>query len=411
MNFFDSFSNVQKESNMDMEEISEIKSYNFDREYSMQKESQRNISNTFSSISIVSNFDKDEVSELKSYNYNCKYINLALPSIFEKNNDDLDNNLSNNIIACETNGISQESRTLFENKNIKEIFCIKITNKIDKSSPSIDNIQENIKKQNTDNNIIKINNSKINEENNNIFIYEETEKKNIFKVVYSKYLNNSNNTNNSIIFTDGNFDNFSSYMLNRALNNVDKNSQKVKNKKIFEQIPKKPKKKKKNIQKRKENSDNIRKKIKARFLKALKNAINQKLKNAGSKYIFQLLPQSFITNLSKDKNKEILNLSLKDIFLKNFDVKEKQKRADFNKYKHNLFVMDYLEKNNNISEKSNFNRIKKMKYSEIFDEYLLSKEFESEISNLKQQRENDKYIKDYIIKARNFIDFFNHQKK
>ena len=37
-----------------------------------------------------------------------------------------------------------------------------------------------------------------------------------------------------------------------------------------------------------------------------------------------------------------------------------------------------------------------MKYSEIFKEYLLSKEFESEISTLKQQKENNKYIKDYI---------------
>ena len=413
MNIFNSFSNIQKEQNMDIDELFEIKSYNSNDQNLLQKENQKKISKSFSNISIVSNLDKDEVSELKSYNYNYKYTNKPLPSIFAKNKDEYDNNLSDgDVVFNDTNGISQDKTKLenineIENKNIKEIYCVEIVNKIDRTSTSLDNIQDNTKKQNCDNNI-NTNNSISNEENNNIFIYEEkTVKKNIFKVVYSNNLDNSNNSN-FIIFTDGNYDTFSSNMINEILNDENNNFKKAKNKKIFSQIPKKPKKKKKNIQKRKENSDNIRKKIKARFIKALKNAINLKLKNAGSKYIFQLLPQSFITNLSKEKNKEILDLSLKEIFLKDFNDKEKGRRADFNKYKYNLSVIDYLENNYNISEKSNFNKIKKMKYSEIFKEYLLSKEFESEISTLKQQKENNKYIKDYIIKARNFIYFFSH---
>ena len=49
-----------------------------------------------------------------------------------------------------------------------------------------------------------------------------------------------------------------------------------------------------------------------------------------------------------------------------------------------------------------------MKYSEIFNEYLLSKEFELEICSLKKEKENDKYIIDYIIKAKNFIIYFEH---
>ena len=49
-----------------------------------------------------------------------------------------------------------------------------------------------------------------------------------------------------------------------------------------------------------------------------------------------------------------------------------------------------------------------MKYSQIFDEYLKSYEFEMEIASLKSQKENDKYIRNYIIKARSFIDFINH---
>ena len=48
-----------------------------------------------------------------------------------------------------------------------------------------------------------------------------------------------------------------------------------------------------------------------------------------------------------------------------------------------------------------------MTFSEIFNEYLESKEFGLEITNLKKEKENDKYIKKYIIKAIFFLDFFN----
>jgi hypothetical protein len=48
-----------------------------------------------------------------------------------------------------------------------------------------------------------------------------------------------------------------------------------------------------------------------------------------------------------------------------------------------------------------------MKYSELFNEYFISKEFEEEIYKLKQEKENDKYIKNYIIKSKNFINFFS----
>ena len=53
--------------------------------------------------------------------------------------------------------------------------------------------------------------------------------------------------------------------------------------------------------KRKYKSDDIRKKIKSRFLKATKNRINQMLKGAKSKYFFDFLPQCFICNISKQK--------------------------------------------------------------------------------------------------------------
>ena len=47
-----------------------------------------------------------------------------------------------------------------------------------------------------------------------------------------------------------------------------------------------------------------------------------------------------------------------------------------------------------------------MKLYEIYDEYLNSKEFKMDISKLKQQKETDKYIKKYISRAINLIDYF-----
>ena len=224
-------------------------------------------------------------------------------------------------------------------------------------------------------------------------------KEKIFKVIYS---------NDFSIFKYGIYDNYSKQMIYEALNESNKNCKKKKsrNLKIFTLFPKKIKKKKKNILNRKQNSDNIRKKIKSRFLKSLKKEINNKLKKAGSKKFFTYLPQSFICNLSKEKNKETLNMSLKEIFGKNF-CDMKKRKVDLKNYRHNLSVLNYLEDNKEVSEKSNYNNIKNMKYSEIFNEYLESKEFGLEISTLKEEKESEKYIKDYIIKAKNLLNFMN----
>ena len=155
------------------------------------------------------------------------------------------------------------------------------------------------------------------------------------------------------------------------------------------------KKKAKNIEHRKDNADNKRKKIKVNFHNTLQIAINEKLKRAGSKYLFKALPASFKSNVTKENNRAILDLPLKEILLKN---------------KNNKFVLEYLENNCNISEKSNFNKIKNMKYYEIYNEYLLSKEFKLVISSLKQ-KENDKYISNYICKANHLINFFRLEKE
>lgn len=339
-----------------------------------------NVSNFSSSISILSYMDQDEIS-IKSYNYN-KY-NLYSPTFIVKNNTHNFDDISFINFIDTNDDISQD--ILRENENQLDIYKnmfnpIFETEKVFNSFDSLEDSNTN----NVDNSniIIEIKNININ--------FEEK---------------NENEINNFIIFNNGNYDIYSNNIINEALNDeANKKIKKVKKvkktKKFFSVVPKKPKKKKKNIEFRKDNSDNIRKKVKGKFHKFLKNAINEKLKKAGSRYIFKALPQSFIIKMKKEKMKQILNLTMKDIFVKFNDEKNVNKK-----------VLEYLEKHNDISEKSNFNKIKNMKYEQIFNEYLLSKEFKSGISNLKKEKESARYIKDYIIIAHNFIDFYKYDKK
>ena len=370
----------------------------------------------FSEIPLDSNRNLDENSEnlVNKEDYLIPLKDNDLTSIFENKNTDNDseidfndyyflqkkinsNHEDSNENSLETKGKSNEEFPKNEEKNMSSLnqsglFDSK-SNNIDKllfKNICVKNIEQN------DNDKIIINNNSNNIDKLDNF---KDKKRNIYKVIYSYNYN---------IYSPSESDKEIKKRIYEALNdNNCKNKKNILRKFNFENRRKRNKKRK-NIFKRKQNSDNIRKKIKSRFLKSLKNAINEKLKSAGARYIFTLLPQKFVCNLSKKINRDVLNISLKELFSTNFCNIKKEKKADIKKYNHNIFVLKYLENNKDICEKSKFNIIKNMKYTEIFHEYFISKEFEKDISSLIQQKENDKYIKDYIIKARNFINFFAH---
>ena len=143
------------------------------------------------------------------------------------------------------------------------------------------------------------------------------------------------------------------------------------------------------------------------------------LKSAKSKEFFDFLPQCFICNISKQKNKPIINMKFKELMSYKFCEEEnktdndnktmlqKKRSPDQKKYDNNVKVLKYLEKNYDICKKSNFNVIGNMTFREIFNEYLKSDEFEKEVEKLKTEQNNDKYIKDYMIKAYSFINYFS----
>ena len=170
-------------------------------------------------------------------------------------------------------------------------------------------------------------------------------------------------------------------------------------------------KKKRVKKKRKFKPDDIRKKIKARFHKTIKNIINENLKKAGSKELFDFLPQCFIGNVSKKTNSKCFDLTYKELLSTNF-IEELNKgnyrnsKVDLNKYKKNIEVLEYLDKNPEICRKSGFDLIKDRKYKDLLVFYFSSAQFENSVIQLKEEKESPEYIQEYIYRARSYVSFY-----
>ena len=175
-------------------------------------------------------------------------------------------------------------------------------------------------------------------------------------------------------------------------------------------------KKKRVKKKRKFKPDDIRKKIKARFHKTIKNIINENLKKAGSKELFDFLPQCFIGNVSKKTNSKCFELTYKELLSTNFLIelhKEdyRNSKVDQNKYKKNVKVLDYLEQNPDICKRSGFDLIKDRKYKDLLNIYFTSAQFENSLIQLKAEKESPEYIQEYINRAKNYVSFYSNVKK
>ena len=167
-------------------------------------------------------------------------------------------------------------------------------------------------------------------------------------------------------------------------------------------------KKKRVKKKRKYKPDDVRKKIKSRFHKIIKNIINENLKKAGSKELFDFFPQSFIGNVSKKVNTKALNLTYKELLSIDFnnELKIDSSKND-NKFLRNQKVLEYLEKNPEISERAGFNLIQNMKYKELLKMYFNSIQFENSIYQLKTENESSDYIQEYIYRSKTYIRFYS----
>ena len=156
--------------------------------------------------------------------------------------------------------------------------------------------------------------------------------------------------------------------------------------------------------------DDIRKKIKSKFHKVIKNIINLKLKRAGSIKFFAFFPQNFVTNVTVKLNKLALNYTYEDLIKTNLasDVlKLKASQIDLTKQNSNLEVLKYLDENPSINKISSFNIIRKMKYKDLLKAYFISKEFENSINELSKKGEKVDYIERYVNEALRYVHFFS----
>ena len=346
---------------------------------------------------IISNKSFDEQSEdmMSFLNVSNFHFEDCFTKIFSKNNlidIDSDNEAENktkNPIKNESNYSFSSKEKSYENTNLLNLNEDNSEKTIDKSKETSQK-NENLNEKSDVSNLSSINH--IDEEKNNCssnkliislsdddLKQSQIEDKGIDTLSFlgkKRVLFEDYSPKDYSIFNYGEKNDYSKQIINEVLNEI----LELDNKKMREMMngehQKKVYKKRKNIPKRKDNSDNIRKKVKSRFLKVLKNVVNEKLKLAGSKKFFNFLPQTFVSNVSKDKNKDMFDSTFKDIFTRNFCEDKDGNQPDVKKYHHNLSVIEYLEKNKEIAEKSNYNNFKNMKFYQIFYEYLKSKEFE-----------------------------------
>ena len=150
--------------------------------------------------------------------------------------------------------------------------------------------------------------------------------------------------------------------------------------------------------KRKENQDNIRRKIKRTFLNsALIQKINMIIKNKGGILFFKKFQQHFVDDVSKKTNMELLNMTLEEIFRK----KEMYIDKELPNYYHNLTLIESKE----IPENEDLKNILNLKYSELYEEYINSKDFSIDVDRLKKKNNDNFYIQKYINLAKHFIEF------
>ena len=155
---------------------------------------------------------------------------------------------------------------------------------------------------------------------------------------------------------------------------------------------------------RKENQDNIRRKIKRAFFnKALIKKLNNKLKSSGSIKYLEKFPQIFVCDVNKNKNKKIMDMTLKKIFETKELYANEDKEGLF-KYEFNLKVIQSEE----IEKNEEFQKILNKKFSELYTEYINSDEFNiDEINRLKEKKMGDEYINRYKYLAKNLVEYFS----
>ena len=298
---------------------------------------------------------------------NDEQIEYIFSRVFQKD-EPISDNSEDNIIS-ESN-INSSSNPYFKdlNNSQKDNFDFKATN--EKGLVEIKNFGNKNKKDELNNNIDEIENS--------INIVDAKDNFKIFKIYKDE---------DYVLFEpENNMENYTKYNSTKLPFNTWKN---------------KPS--------RKEKPDEIRKKIKSRFFNSLKICINKLLESQLTQKKFEFLPQDFISDITKQVNKNMLEKTLEEVILEYKDEKDEKSEK---KYKNNKDLLTYLkkkEKNNVINNKKmRIYKIFNSTIKKLFNEYLTSKEFDKSLLKLKEEGNYVEYIKDYIYNAKDFVNYFSN---
>ena len=155
---------------------------------------------------------------------------------------------------------------------------------------------------------------------------------------------------------------------------------------------------------RKDNRDNIRKKIKRGFFNVgLRNKLNQYLKHIGSNKYFEKFPQRLVSDIDQKRGKEVFSSTLRDILSKK-ELYKREKKSGMKNYLHNLKVVQSEDINSN----KDFETILNKTIGELYEEYINSSEFKvNEINRLKRKNLKDDYINSYIYFSNHLVEFFS----
>ena len=158
------------------------------------------------------------------------------------------------------------------------------------------------------------------------------------------------------------------------------------------------------------------KRIKNNWYKHLNKNLNKILKQAKIPMVFKKIPQCVVQDVSIKENHIMLNLTLREMLTKNFELLHKKGKAlkkNKSNYDHNKSVFNYLEAKNKVKiyNKLNLGKILNMKMKEIYKEYLASDEFQKSIQKLISEKKQNAYIHYYIQTAKNFIEYYELKAK
>jgi len=155
---------------------------------------------------------------------------------------------------------------------------------------------------------------------------------------------------------------------------------------------------------RKENQDNIRRKIKRGFFNnALLKKLNDKLRSNGIIKYFEKFPHHFVNDVNKKRNKQILIMTLKEIF-ETKELYSFKDKVNLDNYLHNI----ELVQNEEIKENEELNMILNKTIFQLYEEYINSDEFRiNEINRLKKNKMQEDYIIKIFSLSKNLIEFFS----